>query len=464
MESQTRKNFGPASYLAMALIFAGLYLASRYSFNLFHSLAELFAIVVACGIFMVAWNTRRISPNPYLLFLGVAYLFVAMLDLLHLLTYKQMGVFPGVGPDPPIQFWVAARYLEALSLLAAPLFLTQRLEGRAALAAYALVTGGLIAAIFGGAFPSCFVPGLGVTPFKSASELVISVILAAAGVFTYSRRRLLDRNVLHLVLGAIGLTILAELSFSFYVTIFGLFNQVGHYLKLVSFYLVYLAIIETSLTRPYDLLFRDLAASEAALKQSQARLSAVYQGLPIPTYTWQHTGGGFVLADFNRAAEELTHGRINQFKGFTASEFYRHRLEVVSDMERCLRERGVTSREGEYVLRTTGEQKYIEFTHAFVPPDLVVSHMQDFTDRKKAEDEREALITELRGALDEIETLSGLLPICSRCKKIRDDKGYWQQIEGYISARSKAQFSHSICPACTRELYPDLLEDEVDAG
>lgn len=63
---------------------------------------------------------------------------------------------------------------------------------------------------------------------------------------------------------------------------------------------------------------------------------------------------------------------------------------------------------------------------------------------------------ELKEALKHIKTLSGLLPICSSCKNIRDDKGYWSQIERYISTHSQAEFTHSICPACAKKLYPDI--------
>ena len=76
--------------------------------------------------------------------------------------------------------------------------------------------------------------------------------------------------------------------------------------------------------------------------------------------------------------------------------------------------------------------------------------------RKALEKEREKLIGELQQALSEIKTLQGFLPICANCKKIRDDEGYWQQIEAYIEDRSNAQFSHSICPECAKKLYPEL--------
>jgi hypothetical protein len=78
----------------------------------------------------------------------------------------------------------------------------------------------------------------------------------------------------------------------------------------------------------------------------------------------------------------------------------------------------------------------------------------DITERKRAQNERERLLRELQEALAEVNRLSGLLPICASCKKIRDDKGYWRQIEAYIRDHSEAEFSHSICPACAEKMYP----------
>ena len=83
---------------------------------------------------------------------------------------------------------------------------------------------------------------------------------------------------------------------------------------------------------------------------------------------------------------------------------------------------------------------------------------RDITERKRMEEEREKLIHELQDALVNVKTLRGLLPICSYCKKIRDDKGYWNQIESYIRDHSDAEFSHGMCPECLKKLYPDLVD------
>ena len=79
--------------------------------------------------------------------------------------------------------------------------------------------------------------------------------------------------------------------------------------------------------------------------------------------------------------------------------------------------------------------------------------------QKQMEEERERLIIELQDALAKVKTLKGMLPICSVCKKIRDDKGYWNQIEAYIRAHSGAEFSHGICPDCAKKLYGDILKE-----
>jgi PAS domain S-box-containing protein len=92
-------------------------------------------------------------------------------------------------------------------------------------------------------------------------------------------------------------------------------------------------------------------------------------------------------------------------------------------------------------------------------PIGLVGISRDVTERMLAERDRERLIAELTDALTNIKTLRGLLPICSSCKKIRDDHGYWNQIESYIKTHSEADFTHGICPDCIERLYGDLYND-----
>src|SRR5512134_480040 len=104
----------PGGWTALPLsgaALSGLFLLSRANYLLFHAVVELFSVVVACGVFMIAWNSRRFHDNGFFLCLGIGSLFVAGVDFLHTLAYKNMGVFPGEGANLPTQLWIVARYL-----------------------------------------------------------------------------------------------------------------------------------------------------------------------------------------------------------------------------------------------------------------------------------------------------------------------------------------------------------------
>ncbi len=252
------------TYLFLSLlILAGLYVSSSYNYLLFHSLAEIFSIVIAFGIFAIAWNSRPFLDNNYLLFIGIAYLIVGGVDLLHTLSYKGLAIFSGFGANLPTQLWIAARFMESLSLLIAPLFFHRRLKANLVFLAYSLaVTVILLSTFYWKNFPACFVEGVGLTPFKKISEYIISFILLASIGFLLKHRKEFELKVLQWVIWSIIVTIASELAFTFYVDVYGLSNLIGHYLKILSFYLMYKAIIETGLARPYDLLFRNLKKSE----------------------------------------------------------------------------------------------------------------------------------------------------------------------------------------------------------
>jgi PAS domain S-box-containing protein len=156
----------------------------------------------------------------------------------------------------------------------------------------------------------------------------------------------------------------------------------------------------------------------------------------ISYYGWNHKElTSKKIADINTLTEEQVFQEIEKAKLEQRRHFiFRHRLSN-GDI------RDVEVYSGPLQLR--GKQ-------------LLCSIVHDITDRKQAEEEREKLINELQEALKEIKTLRGILPFCSYCKKIRDDKGYWEQVDVYIHKHSQADISHGICPECAKEHYPDL--------
>ena len=111
---------------------------------------------------------------------------------------------------------------------------------------------------------------------------------------------------------------------------------------------------------------------------------------------------------------------------------------------------------GDYVVKDV-DLGYLGLLPAVIEKVLQQHRLAE--EKRRAEEEKERLIAELRAALEEVKTLSGLLPICASCKKIRNDQGYWTQLELYIAEHSEAEFTHGICPDCMDKLYPQFAGD-----
>jgi PAS domain S-box-containing protein len=172
------------------------------------------------------------------------------------------------------------------------------------------------------------------------------------------------------------------------------------------------------------------------------------------------------------------HGAVEEITGFTEAELVAgqpswaqmiHPADwpTVLESGAKLQEAQSHSMEREYrIVRKDGETRWI---HEFIQNICdargqavgVQGAVYDITERKRADEERERLLGELQDALAKVKTLSGLLPICASCKRIRDDQGYWTQVEVYIRDHSEARFSHGLCPDCAAQLYPGFFTDDT---
>jgi hypothetical protein len=155
-----------------------------------------------------------------------------------------------------------------------------------------------------------------------------------------------------------------------------------------------------------------------------------------------------VWADSIRLRKAVIHNNYQSLadrKGYPEGHFH------------LMRHLGIPLFDGNRIVGVTGvgnkEEPYDESDARQIT--LFMNSMWGILKQRRSEQERDKLIRGLKEALDRVQTLSGLLPICANCKKIRDDTGYWNQIEDYISEHSGAEFSHSICPVCAKKLYPE---------
>ncbi|MGA1874993.1 MAG: MASE3 domain-containing protein [bacterium] len=309
----------PNAYVTVTLgmiTLSGLYLTSLHSYLLFHSLAELFSVIIACSIFLLAWNSSHFMGNHYLLFIGIASLFVGSLDIVHTLAYKGLGIFQGHEANLPTQLWLAARYVQSLTLCLAPIFLRRKCRPRLILLGYAAITSLLLASVlYWRIFPDCYLEGVGLTSFKIISEYLISLILVVSIAILYRYRSAFDHGVFRSLVISIIALIAAELAFTAYIGIYDLANCIGHLFKIISFYFLYQAIVVTGLMHPYELLFRSLKEHETRLQEAHdvlerrveertAEISKVNREL---VHAYEDTLEGWILALDMRDKETENH-------------------------------------------------------------------------------------------------------------------------------------------------------------
>ncbi len=207
--------------------------------------------------------------------------------------------------------------------------------------------------------------------------------------------------------------------------------------------------------------------AEEALLQSEARYRRITEGLTDYQYT--------VLIENGRAVETKHSPACAAVTGFTAEEFaadpylWLHMVApedrelIIKRVEQILNGDDILPIEHR-IIRKDGILRWASDNIILYKDDsgILLSYdgvVKDITDRKLAEEERDKLIVELQEALAKVRHLSGLLPICASCKKIRNDEGFWEQVETYISEHSEALFSHAICPECGKKLYPEYYDN-----
>jgi signal transduction histidine kinase len=261
-----------ASALTVA-VGAALWFSAQSSYLLFHSLAEVFSIAVASAVFMISWSSRGyLEAKPFVL-LGIGYLCVALIDVFHLLSFQGMEVLANTRDDAT-RLWVAARGLQALVTL---VFVLQARTRRTfppvlAFAVIGSVTAAALLSVFWwDVFPICFVQGVGVTPFKKASEYAISAVFTVSVVLLARSSDSLTRRERLLLCASFALTVASELVFTLYVDAYGMQNLVGHYLKIAAFFLVYQALFAGKI-RGRLALVDELQRAKARLEASETEL------------------------------------------------------------------------------------------------------------------------------------------------------------------------------------------------
>jgi len=273
-----------------------LWLSSLISTEFFRSFVDLFSIIVAAGIFIVAWNARRITESWFLIILGIGYLFVGILTVIPTAAFLQAVPAAKSSLNIASQFRLTGRFLEAATLIISFTLIGKKFQktknreffAYLAFLAYLFISIALFFLIyFGKTFPIAYISGHGPTSFKIICEFIILIFFIIALYLLLKKRDQLDRKTVFFFSLAIICGIASELLLVSYESPQNWENVFGHIAMFVSYYFLYKAIIEISLEKPFALIFKNL-------KQSEERFELALKSSPLVVfnqdselrYTW----------------------------------------------------------------------------------------------------------------------------------------------------------------------------------
>ena len=389
-------------FIIFSLILFGTYLTSFYSYLLFHTIAELFSIIIAGGIFVIGWNSRKYMNSSFFLILGISSLFIGFIDLIHTLAYTGMGIFIGYDSNLPTSLWIAARYMQAFSMLLAIYYLKREINPTRVLISYTFVTVILVVLIFEGFFPQCYIEGEGLTPFKIISEYIIISLLFLSIILIYLNRIEFDKKIYQLIIASIIFTMISELAFTLYVSVYGFSNLIGHLFKIVAFSMIYIAIIERGLEKPWDIMFRRLKKSEENLENKAKDLEHAYSeadqifkaSLPL-----RIIDKNYVIIKVNDTFSELFQVRKEEVLGKKCYELFPHDKchtescslrQIISGIEQYEYEIEYKQDDGRKLVLIVNTVPHISTNGEFLG---IIQNYTDITKRKQAEKRLEHLIS-----------------------------------------------------------------------
>jgi PAS domain S-box-containing protein len=371
-------------WVTIAIMLAGvmfLWFVYTWNYAFFHTTVEVIVIAIAFAIFLLVWRSRNIIDNSYLVFLGVAFLFFAILNFFHALAAPGIGIFQNGGGALSSQFWIGMQFLLAVSLLAAPLVIGKVLRFDYLVLGFFAIDVAIVASILVfPVFPVTYLNSTGQTGFKIVIEYLISLIMAGAIFLLYRYRSKFDRTAVQCLGIAIVLAIASEISLAFMSQSTDFYSFLGHIFRLFSFVFFFVAIIVIGLGRPYDLLYRELKDHEEQLKMLYASMN---EGLAIHEIVYQGSDPiDYIVTDINPAYEKITGIPRSSAVGRRSREIYGTGEPPYLDLFARLATGGKPE-EFEMVHSPTGQYFAVSvFSHQ---PGKFATIFRDITENRRAE-------------------------------------------------------------------------------
>jgi len=317
-------------------LFMTFLIATRSSQHLlFHTTSELFTCGIAFGLFFTTLHISKINENSFLVFLGIGYFFVGVVDMFHVFTYSGVSViFKNGDRSMVVQFWTAARYLTVITLLGSTLMLYKNIKCFNLLKVFffyaficALI---LVSIVYLRIFPQCYIIGQGLTGFKIVSEYLIAAGFMLSAVLYYKLKGNMDHKLYAYMEGHLLLYTLSELLFTGFFSPNDWTNIWGHIVRVVSYLFLYKAVIETGLQRPYSVLFQrlDIMGNELSVAADKLEYEQRQRKMMEELIVSNQQCYELVINNCNEAIVMVCEGRVN-----FANEMAAELLEAGSSIE-----------------------------------------------------------------------------------------------------------------------------------
>ena len=267
MNEQKFNRIGTNFALVLSIIsLLGLNIIGFGNRMLFHFLIEMIAIILCACLFTIVWILRKKIDNDYYTVLGIGMLFSAFFDLMHILTFEGMPIFPNLGLNESFYFFLAGRLLQALTFLIAPVCVGNTAKHNLALLLYGLTSLATTLVIIRIELPPLFSSFGNHTLTRSLVDSIIIIFFCMAFYFIYRKREDFERRTYLFLLGAIFLSILSEIIISLNTNETDLISVLGLNIRLVAYYLVFQIIFITGITKPQEVFYHSLETSREQLQ------------------------------------------------------------------------------------------------------------------------------------------------------------------------------------------------------